>query len=127
LIALDDDNRLCLGGCGHSDDASAKYRTSRERREKYLFHFETPPLNPLCFNTSKNRGAWVKDLLTNMVNSREQELSELPDEYRYFLILAGIDPACRRSATGKMMLGWKPMNTGGHGPSPRHMSRATRI
>jgi hypothetical protein len=89
LIALDDDNRLCFGGCGHSDDASAKYRTSRERRENYLFHFETPPLNPLCFNTSKIRGALVKDLLTNMVNRREQELSdELPRSLRHHSITA---------------------------------------
>jgi len=42
LIALDNDDRLCIGGCGHRYGHSAQHRTSRERREDYPFHFDTP-------------------------------------------------------------------------------------
>src|SRR6266536_916658 len=58
LIALDDDDCLCLCGCGYSEDSSTQHRTSRERRENYLFHFDThlSCLNAAAhFNTSPNQ------------------------------------------------------------------------
>src|SRR5262249_56464315 len=32
LITLDDDERLCLCGCGYSEDSSTQHRTTRDRR-----------------------------------------------------------------------------------------------
>jgi hypothetical protein len=49
LIAVDDDDRLRLGGCGHAYRGSAQHRTGRECRENCLFHFDTPPVSTALF------------------------------------------------------------------------------
>jgi hypothetical protein len=44
LVAVDDDDCLRLGGCGHAYCGSTQQRTSRERRENWLSHLDTPPV-----------------------------------------------------------------------------------